>query len=204
MRGDAIAPTLGRWGWRGPSSFPQRRTSWLVESAFLGVLAVLGGFVFLPHLGAEPAGRFSSDEQRILSVLPFGFAASSCRTASSPPAESVASLDCINGPLQARFSLFADLDSMLQTFQSSLTKYGSGNAPPCPGSANSPATWYYTVNSNQAAGQIVCGTFEGAPDIEWTRNRQLLLLDVHGGADLNSLFQWWGRFGNASQLPFVR
>ncbi len=42
------------------------------------------------------------------------------------------------------------------------------------------------------------------PDIEWTRNRQMLLLDVHGGADLDSSFQWWGRYGNATQLPFVR
>lgn len=53
-------------------------------------------------------------------------------------------------------------------------------------------------------GQNVCGTVAGAPDIEWTRDRQLLLLVVHGGADVESLYQWWSRFGNASQRLFAR
>lgn len=39
----------------------------------------------------------------------------------------------------------------------------------------------------------------GAPDIERTRDRQLFLLDVHGGADVNSSYQWPSRFGNAGQ-----
>lgn len=205
MPSDAIAAMLGRQAGRGLSSVRRRRALWRAGSTSLGVLAVLSGFAFPPHLGAVPTARFSLEEQQILRMLPFGFAANSCSTGGSPPAGSLASLDCVNGPLRGRFSVFADLDSMSRAFQSALTKFGSGNAPPpCPGLTNSPATWYYTVNSGQTAGQIVCGTFERVPNIGWTRNRQKLLLDVRGGADLDSLFQWWGRFGNASQLPFVR
>ena len=59
------------------------------------------------------------------------------------------------------------------------------------GSDNSPADCCYTAISDQTSGQIVCGTFGGAADIEWTRNRQLLVFDVHGGQDLDSLFHNW-------------
>lgn len=177
----------------------------MVGGIFFGVLTVLGGFGFLPHADGEPAARFSPEEQRIVSVLPIGFAANSCRTAGTPPAESVASLDCLNGSTQGRFSLFVGPDSMNRAFQHDLTKYGSGHPPPpCPGLDDSPANWHYAVTPDQTAGQIVCGIFEGTPAIEWTRNRQLLLLDVHSGADVNSLFQWWGRFGNATPVPFTR
>lgn len=116
------------------------------------MLAAFGGIGFLPHLGGQPVARFSPEDQRIVSVLPLGFAASSCRTADTPPADAVASLDCLNGPSQGRFSLFAEPDSMNRAFQNDLTKYGSGRVPPCPSSEDSPADWHYTAIPDQVAG----------------------------------------------------
>ncbi len=173
------------------------------------MLTVLGGFGFITYVGAQPAAAtpFSSEEQQILDELPFGFTGSSCETASSPPPGSVASLDCgqnagLNSPVGGHFTLFADPDSLNRAFQNGLTNRGSDYVPsPCPGLDASPATWHYTATPAEIAGQIFCGTFKGTPDIEWTRDRELLLLNVYDGPDLNSLFQWWDSHGNEPREP---
>jgi len=175
----------------------------------LGMLTVLGG---ISYVGAGPAGaaRFSPDEQRIVAELPFGFSGRSCNTADSVPRESVASLDCgedagLSAPLEGQFTSFGDPDSMNRAFQEVLTSRGPDYVPsPCPGLAVSPATWHYDSAPGTVAGHIVCGTFKGAPDIEWTRDRELLLLHVHDGRDLGDLYQWWDRYGNAVHETFTR
>ena len=203
-----------RQGQPGQESSVQRRASWTVGKSALGVLTMLGGFGFMTYAGAEPAAasRFSPEEQQIVEKLPFGFTEASCETASNPPPSSVASLDCgqnagLNTPLGGHFALFADPDSLNRAFQNGLTNRGSDYVPsPCPGLEASPTAWHYTATPWETAGQIVCGTFKGVPDIEWTRDRELLLLDVHDGPDVNSLYQWWDRYGNEPRepIPFTR
>ncbi|MCV7395116.1 hypothetical protein [Mycobacterium paraseoulense] len=164
------------------------------------------------HVGAAPAGAipFNHEEQQIVDELPFGFAGNACKPSSDAPPGSVASLDCdqnagLSAPMAGRFTRFADLDSMNSAFQNDLASRGSDYAPvPCPGVDGSPGRWHYTASPGETAGQIFCGTFKGAPDIEWTREGELLLLNVHGGQDLNSLFGWWDGYANARPAPYTR
>lgn len=216
MRSSNRASANSRCGRRpGRGSSAQRRASRTVGRSVLGVLSVLGGVGLMTYAGAEPAAatRFTPDEQRIVEELPFGFSANSCATASGLPPGAVASLDCgqdagLDSPLGGRFTRFPDPDSMNRAFQNDLSGRGADYAPlPCPGLGESPATWHYTATPWETAGQIFCGTYKGAPDIEWTRNRQLLLLNVHDGPGLDRLFQWWDRYGNEPPVmppPFTR
>lgn len=184
-----------------------RRTA---RSAF-GVLTLLGGLSLAAHVGAAPAGAapFNPEEQQIVDALPFGFAGNACKPVRDAPPGSVASLDCdqnagLRAPMDGRFTRFADLDSMNRAFQNDLASRGADYAPvPCPGVAGSPGQWHYTASPDEPAGQIFCGTFQGAPDIEWTRDGELLLLNVHGGPDLNSLFGWWDGYANARPVPYT-
>lgn len=191
------------------------RASRAIGRSAVGALTVLAGPGFVSCVGAQPASAapFTPDEERIVADLPVGFSGSSCDTASSPAPGSVASLDCgqnagFDAPAGGRFTLFADPDSMNRAFQNDLTGRGPDFVTsPCPGwDASVPAPWHYTETPAETAGQIFCGTFKGAPDIEWTRDRELLLLNVHDGPDLNRLFQWWDRFGNEPHepIPFTR
>jgi len=187
----------------------ERRSTWKAGRLALGMLTVLGGVSYVGVQSAA-AARFSPDEQRIVAELPFGFSERSCETAASAPPESVASLDCgqdagLSGPLGGHFTSFGDPDALNRAFQDDLTRRGPGYVPsPCPGLDASPATWHYDATPGTVAGHIVCGTFEGAPDIEWTRDRELLLLNVHDGRDLGDLYQWWDRYGNAVHETFTR
>ncbi len=185
--------------------------SWQVARSAFGVLTLLGGLSLTTHVGAAPAGAlpFSPEEQRIVDELPFGFTGNACKPASNAPPGSVASLDCdqnagLRAPTVGRFTRFADLDSMNSAFQNDLASRGADYAPvPCPGVDGSPGQWHYTASPGETAGQISCGTFKGAPDIEWTRDQELLLLNVHGGQDLNSLFGWWDGYANARPVPYT-
>ncbi len=57
-------------------------------------------------------------------------------------------------------------------------------------------TWYYSSDPGQVGGKVVCGIIEDRPNIVWTRDAQLLLATVNGGPDLDSLYQWWQRYGS--------
>jgi hypothetical protein len=171
-------------------------------SAALAALTALGAFTFVPAPRAA-ATDFSPQEQQIANELPVGFDPGSCTTAANPPGPSnaVASLDCRqnsapNAPKNGRFTLFADPVAMGTDFQNAANP-GPQYAPtPCPGATGSPSAWNYTATPDQPEGDIVCGTFQGSPDIQWTRSSQLLILDVMGSSDLNSLYQWWARYGD--------
>lgn len=192
----------------------QSRASWTCGTSALGVVAIVCGFGFVTSVAAEPAAaaRFTPEEQGILEELPFGFSGNSCDTASNPPPGAVASLECgqdagLDSPLGGRFTRFADLDSMNSALQNDLTNRGPDYvASACPGLDALPATWHYDATPWEAAGQVFCGTFKGAPDMEWTRDRQLLLLNVHDGPGVDRLYQWWEQHGNEPRepIPFTR
>jgi serine/threonine-protein kinase len=74
---------------------------------------------------------------------------------------------------------------------------------PCPGVAASPTNWNYTESPDQVAGQLLCGSFQGAPNVEWTRTSQLLTLDVGGAPDIESLFRWWTGSANPGGAPIT-
>lgn len=159
--------------------------------------------VLTPLAPRADAVQFSDDEQKIVNLLPSGFAPSDCVTASDPPPplDAAASLQCTsnargNGPTTGRFTLWRDVETMSGDFQAQTGGSSWFSPSPCPG-ANSPTvTWSYNTTSDQAAGMVLCGSYQGAPNVEWTRNAQLLTLDVNGGPDIESLFRWWSSSGN--------
>jgi len=176
---------------------------------FLAVLVLLSGIAMLTGMHAPRVGavEFSDDEQKIANLLPDGFSPSLCKTAIDPipPLDAVASLQCTGsaagGPTTGRFTLWPDAGTMSDQFQTQVVGSALWTPSPCPGVGASPANWHYTETSDQVAGQLLCGSFQGAPNIEWTRTSQLLTLDVGGAADIASLFQWWGGSGNPGGAP---
>jgi len=176
----------------------------------LAVLAVLCGMGAATGVRAPRAAavQFSDDEQKIANLLPPGFPSSLCRTANDPipPPEAVASLECTasggpGGPTTGRFTLWPDADTMNDQFQTQVVGSALWAPSPCPGADASPGNWKYTGTPDRVDGQLLCGSFQGSPNIEWTRDSQLLTLDVAGGPDIDSLFQWWTSYGDPGGAP---
>jgi hypothetical protein len=176
---------------------------------FIAVFALLCGVAVLSwrHAPRAAAVEFSDAEQKIANLLPDGFTPSLCKTATDPipPLDAVASLQCTGsaagGPTTGRFTLWPDADTMNDQFQTQTVGGQLWVPSQCPGVGASPANWHYTETSDQVAGQLICGSFQGSPNIEWTRTSQLLTLDVGGAADIESLFQWWGGSANPGGAP---
>jgi hypothetical protein len=181
--------------------------SWTTR--FLAVFALVSaiGVLIGGHAPRAAANQFSDDEQKIANLLPAGFSASLCKTASDPipPLDAVASLQCTGsaagGPTTGRFTLWPDPGTMNDQFQTQTVGSPLWTPTQCPGVGASPANWNYTESPDQIAGQMLCGSFQGVPNIEWTRESQLLTLDVGGASDMESLFQWWGGSANPGGAP---
>ena len=178
---------------------------------FLAVLVLLSGIAVLTGMRAPRVGavEFSDDEQKIANLLPDGFSPSLCKTATDPipPLDAVASLQCTGsaagGPTTGRFTLWLDAGTMNDQFQAQAVGSPFWAPSQCPGVSASPSTWNYTESPDQVAGQLICGSFRGSPNIEWTRTSQLLTLDVGGASDIASLFQWWCNSGNPGGAPIT-
>jgi hypothetical protein len=198
----------------------RRHARWVNIGAGLVVLAALIGlgWVALSDRDAPASTRdaartvasqagssngFSQAEQQIVGLLPPGYSAAACARASDPFPTAVASLDCRQSadsgtPTYARFTLYDDLDALTGDFQ---TTVNGMLVSPCPADNTFPlpGTWSYGSNPDQIGGKVVCGSVTDRADIAWTRDAQLLLATVNGGPDLDSLYQWWERYGILTQ-----
>jgi len=195
-------------------SAARQRARWALAGVAFAALAVLMGLGVILFVRDKPAparaavrgvatpavraDEFSPDEQRIVALLPGGYTANACARATNPFPNAIASLDCSQtgsaSPTYARFTLYNDLDALTGDFQS--TTDGMVVSP-CPGGKPSPGAWAYGSDPGQIGGKIICGSVEDRADIAWTRDAQLLLATVNGGPDLNSLYEWWRRYGGA-------
>lgn len=193
-----------------------RRARWFDVVAGVVVLAVLIGVGRIALVdrddsapdprgsAAQPASAaaFSPAEQKIVGLLPPGYSVAACARAADPFQDAVASLDCTQNsgsddPTYARFTLYEDLDALTGDFQDTA---GDMVQSPCPGQGPSgPGTWTLDAKGGQIGGKIVCGMVDDRANIAWTRDAQLLLATVNGGADLGDLYKWWRRYGATSQ-----
>ena len=97
------------------------------------------------------------------------------------------------GAKVARYSLFADQSTLDQHFSDAIAQ--NSELVMCPGGdVDSPTEWYYNANPDDVAGQVACGTYDGNPDVTWTKNVDLLLADAQG-PNLEDLHKWWNDFG---------
>lgn len=147
--------------------------------------------------GLAGAEQFTPAEQQIVSLLPPGYTASSCKPATNAFPTALASLDCTDGlhtetPDYARFTLYDSMDALTADFYASAENMSVSS---CPGGNASPGTWNYGPQLASPGGKIVCGTVEDQAVVAWTRDSQLLLATVNGGPDLGDLYQWWQRYG---------
>jgi hypothetical protein len=150
-----------------------------------------------------PAHEFTEVQQRIVGLLPAGYTAAACMPASNAFPNAIGSLDCTQNqnvapgsPAYARFTLYDSMDALNGDFQASVDGMA---VSPCPDGNVSPGTWTYDSDPGQIGGKVACGRIEDVADIAWTRDDQLLLSTVDGGADLNGLYLWWQRYGGRNQ-----
>ncbi len=131
----------------------------------------------------------------LYSVLPPGYNSTLCGPSATPAPQALATVDCrqlnADGPSSARFSLFADANTLASQFQSGVNDSAVSQ---CPGSIDSPRSWHYDATPAFSAGSLVCGTRNNVPDLMWTKNDALLLGDVQGSS-LDSLYGWWLSLG---------
>jgi serine/threonine-protein kinase len=133
---------------------------------------------------------------KLYSVLPPGYNSTLCGPSANPSPQALATVDCgqldqASGPASARFSLFADANSLASQFQDGVNEAAVSQ---CPGSIDTPRSWHYDATPAFSAGSLACGTRNNVPDLVWTKNDVLLLGDVQG-ADLDSLYGWWLSLG---------
>ena len=133
---------------------------------------------------------------KLYSVLPLGYNSTSCAPSVNPSPQALATVDCgqldqASGPTSARFSLFADANSLASQFQDGVNEDAVSQ---CPGNIDSPRSWHYDATPAFSAGSLVCGTRNNVPDLTWTKNDVLLLGDVQG-PDLDGLYGWWLSLG---------
>lgn len=180
----------------------------------LGILVLVGAAMLGPVEPAStsdavqgagtaeaPAEPFSPAEQRLVGLLPPGYAAKSCTRASDAFPHAAASLDCTQDQNSdsrdyARFTLYDDAGTLANDFESTVAGM---TVTQCPDGNLSPGIWNYESTPGQTGGRIVCGSVEDRADIAWTRDAQLLLATINGGPDLGTLYEWWRRYGGSTE-----
>ena len=134
---------------------------------------------------------------QLMGLLSAGHDASNCEPV-SPAGTALATVDCgpsnsPGGPASTRYSLFGDRATLDAGFDQAIGV--NDELLECPGSGlESPTTWHYTDTPDDVAGKVACGTYNGNPDLVWTNDEELLLVDAQG-PDLAELHEWWIEFG---------
>jgi serine/threonine kinase PknH len=145
-----------------------------------------------------PPDVTSSLDSKLLALLPASYDDGACTPAHPPATGALATVDCTQsnvptGPKAARYSLFADQTTLDQHFKDAIGQ--NSELVKCPGTdLDSPTSWNYNANPDDTAGQVACGTYDGNPDITWTKDDDRVLADAQG-SNLEDLHKWWNDFG---------
>ncbi|WP_102145185.1 serine/threonine-protein kinase [Mycobacterium hubeiense] len=198
-----VAPT--------PPPVRRNRTPWVaILAAGAVVVALFGAFGiwWLAGRDASDAGSpvtateaaevpADSPDSRLLALLPKSYADDACKSIRPPAPGALATVDCgkssaPGGPAAARYSLFPDLATLANHFNEAIKE--NSQLQRCPGSAvDSPTSWHYNATPTKAEGSIACGTYQGRPDLIWTKDSALLLADAQGPS-IDDLHKWWLKY----------
>ena len=143
-----------------------------------------------------PTSEQSFDSQ-LKAVLPRGYDDGVCEAVHPPANGALATVDCgqssiDGGPANARYSLFADQQTLDEHFDGAVKE--NTELFQCPGSGiDSPTTWHYTETPDDVEGRIACGTYDNGPDLVWSKNSDRLLADAQG-PNMDTLHEWWLKF----------
>jgi hypothetical protein len=214
------APAQGTWAGRfdaplsvspRPVQSPRNPKVWLgAVAAAVAAVVVIGGLVFwltrpssdAPEPAAEPTTTAppesptpSEDDERLLDLLPKGYASDSCEPAAEPK-DALAQVDCEKntdpgGPLSAAYALARDKAALDAAFNDTIQ---SANRVNCPGNIQSPGPWRRNAAPDKVAGMLYCGLREGQPTVIWTDDAELTVNAVQsgpGGPTFPELYAWW-------------
>ncbi|SDE45405.1 serine/threonine-protein kinase [Mycolicibacterium neoaurum] len=218
-------PSGPQWHAPGPPPPPRKKRTWVPVAAVAGVLTLVLGAVgiFLlvqpedsratgPKTSASAAPDTSSTRatrttrapdpaamaDKLLAMLPQGYAPGVCQPVRPPVTGALATADCgqsdlPGGPATSRYSLFGDQGALRSHFEDAIAE--ASDLFPCPASdLDSPTTWHYTETPGTVEGSIACGIYEGGPDLTWTKNDGLILGNAQGPT-IEDLHQWWLTYG---------
>jgi serine/threonine-protein kinase len=139
-----------------------------------------------------------SFDSKLMALLPAGYDNDACQAVHPPAPGALATVDCTvpstpGGPANARYSVFADQQTLDAHFDGAVKE--NSELFRCPGSdLDSPTTWHYNASPEDVAGQIACGTYDGGPDLVWSKNSDLLLADAQS-PNMDDLHKWWLEYG---------
>jgi serine/threonine-protein kinase len=139
-----------------------------------------------------------SFDSKLMALLPAGYDNDTCQEVHPPATGALATVDCgqastPGGPANARYSLFADQETLDTHFDGAIKE--NSELFQCPGSGvDSPTTWHYTDTPAKVEGRIACGTYNNGPDLVWSKNSDLLLADTQS-PNMDDLHKWWLKYG---------
>lgn len=186
---------------------PQRN---LLLVAGVAALAVVGGLAFWllrPSSDADSsaaadtaetttsAPRDTAAENRLLTMLPPGYAVGACGPVPAPEG-ALAQVVCrentdAGGPPTATYTLARDEAAMQEAFDEVVSASAKVN---CPNFIQSPGPWRRNATPERISGTLFCGIQQNEPLVAWTDSANLVVSTVHSGPQgptLDELYAWW-------------
>ncbi len=141
----------------------------------------------------DPNNTGTSDNLNTLAhLMSKGYSLSNC-TAQPIEGAQLASLTCgqspdTSGPVQGKYILFSTTNDLTSMFKTSIK---DDVLTTCGDAGQSPTPWHQG-NATTNAGQVACGTYQGAAEIIWTTDAKNVLSYIRGSnTDVAALYQWW-------------
>lgn len=134
----------------------------------------------------------SADVNTLAASLAKGYGLNNCQSSALTGAE-VAELQCgqnpdSSGPASAVYQLFKSANDLSGAYASSLKDVTLSS---CSGSGSKEPGPWHQASSDQAGGQMACGTYKGVSLVLWTVDGKNVLGSVFSKADVPSLYKWW-------------
>lgn len=148
---------------------------------------LLGGAAF-----AGTAMANADPNDTLTASLSKGYSSSNC-TPKDPPAGVAAAMNCgqnadAAGPVKATYLLYNTPGDLSGGFTASIK---DESLTQCGDSGQSPTTWHQG-SAGATAGQVACGTYQGAAEVIWTTDAKNVLSYIRGSnTDVQALYQWW-------------
>ncbi len=149
--------------------------------------ALMSGFACV----GTPAA-YADPNDTLAAALSKGYSSSNC-TPKEPPSGVAAAINCGQnadpaGPVKATYLLYNNSGDLNGGFTASIK---DESLTACGDSGQSPTTWH-TGSAGATAGQVACGTYQGAAEIIWTTDAKNVLSYIRGSnTDVQALYQWW-------------
>ncbi|OBF20882.1 protein kinase [Mycobacterium kubicae] len=146
-----------------------------------------------------PTSATSAAQARLLSLVPSGYPAGSCKPDTRAMPGALTSISCgqnteADGPRVSAYGLYSDVPALKKAFANFT---GTFTLAGCPGGKASPGTWWHTQDPNTVLGQLACGTYKGdEPQVMWSNEQTLVYALVAGspqGPTLDQLYKWWAK-----------